>query len=101
MDVLDADSASFVPLAHLGLVKAVLSNLRRAGFRPAEMNVLVRGMYSWNDPLNGEALREATWHLLLEMRGHLRAAGDAHAEGAPPRSRRGMFGDERDDERGV
>ena len=29
----------------------------------------------------GEALREATWHLLLEMRGHLRAAGDAHAEG--------------------
>jgi hypothetical protein len=124
MQVLELDSMRIIPLAHLGLVKAILSNLRTAGFEPNESNVLLRALYSYNDELNGDGLREKArasparpgaarsppepeppppatlppsrartracreprlraaqaWTLMIEMRSHLRAAGDALAD---------------------
>lgn len=58
MQVLELDSMQLVPLAHLGIVKAILSNLRTAGFEANESNVLLRALYSYNDELNGDGLRE-------------------------------------------
>ena len=54
----------------------VLANLRTAGFNRAQSNVLVRALYSYADPINGEEYREAAWDLLRYARIHLRTASD-------------------------
>ena len=61
-------------------MRATLSNLRSAGFDVAESNVLLRALYSWNDELNGRALRLEAWRLLARRRDFLRKAADKLAD---------------------
>ena len=68
--------------AHLTIVRATLSNLRNAGFDVAEGNLLLRALYSWNDALNGGAMRLEAWRLLARRRDHLRHAADKLADEA-------------------
>lgn len=79
---LDVDSKQIVPLAHVGLVRPHLSNLLSAGFDAAKANVIMRALYSCNDPLNGAKRRGQAWALLLDHRAHLRLAAERRAADA-------------------
>ena len=76
LGILEDESKALVPLSHFSAVRAVLSNLRTAGFDAVQANTLVRALYSHADRVNGEAYRAAAWELLRQRRVHLRSAAD-------------------------
>ena len=88
--LLERETKALLPMAHLTVVGATLSNLRSAGFDVAEGNVLLRALYSWGDELNGGAMRQAAWRLLSERHAHLRRAADKLADEVSEAPRSGV-----------